>query len=359
MRYLLLFFSFFLFGQKVENKFAVEGNTNIKSNFLWLVQTFGHKDYQFYNFIGGHKLKLSENGNFKFEGDIKIPSLFILMTDETVSEKFFLDNNKEQKITYLKDENNNRINDLYGGIIKVTNSESQKEYLEMKNKFLNSISEHINILKDKKKTIAMKIKEDSLLSEYVKKHPNSYVALWLLIDNFESYTPDQYQKRALKNFSKEIKNSDLYKIFLQKYNKTAAFILSKEDVFLRNESLKEEKLVLPESSKYTLLDFWFSYCAPCLKEMPDYLNIRNRYKSRGFEVISISTDQEKDLDNWRKKIQLLNLNWINYWDEKSLFSKKMVVNRFPTNFLIDNDGKIIKKDISAEELETFLEKNLK
>ena len=65
------------------------------------------------------------------------------------------------------------------------------------------------------------------------------------------------------------------------------------------------------------------------------------------------------IENWKKVIAKNNITWQNLLDENGNISKKYSINKFPTNFLLDSEGKIIKRDIPQEELEKFLEENLK
>ncbi len=123
------------------------------------------------------------------------------------------------------------------------------------------------------------------------------------------------------------------------------------------KDIKNEKLSL--SQKYTLIDFWFSYCKPCLLEIPYYKELYEKYKDKNFSIISISTDRTQDIENWKKVIAKNNITWQNLLDENGNISKKYSINKFPTNFLLDSEGKIIKRDIPQEELEKFLEENLK
>ncbi|WP_415158529.1 peroxiredoxin family protein [Parafilimonas sp.] len=107
-------------------------------------------------------------------------------------------------------------------------------------------------------------------------------------------------------------------------------------------------------SKYVLIDFWFSHCTPCLQEFPTYARIYERFKKNGFEIAGISVDQKQDRNIWAKVVIEKKLNWAQYLDEDGKIANRLSITQFPTNFLLDSNGIIIKKNLIPEEPEAFL-----
>ena len=115
--------------------------------------------------------------------------------------------------------------------------------------------------------------------------------------------------------------------------------------------------VLPKN-KFTLIDFWFAGCTGCVAQFPSYKKTYAAHKKDHFEMIGISSDTQKEKPHWEKMIHDLDLNWLQYLDLSGKETDKLYIRKFPTNFLVDSNGKIIKRDISSAELEIFLQKNL-
>ena len=84
--------------------------------------------------------------------------------------------------------------------------------------------------------------------------------------------------------------------------------------------------------------------------------LHKKFYPNQLKIISISTDKTKNVDNWYKVMEDKNINWYNLLDENGVESLSIGINTFPTNYLLDNEGIILKKDVSLSELEVLLEK---
>lgn len=129
--------------------------------------------------------------------------------------------------------------------------------------------------------------------------------------------------------------------------------------------LKNAKAVSVKSTsllgKYTLVDFWASWCAPCRAETPNLISAFRKFHSKRFNIIAISIDQEKDKSKWLAAIEKDQSGiWHNLFNPGGTngIAKELGVNAIPANYLIDENGKIIAKDLRGNELEKQLEKLL-
>ncbi len=107
--------------------------------------------------------------------------------------------------------------------------------------------------------------------------------------------------------------------------------------------------------KTVLLDFWASWCGPCRKENPNVVKLYNQYKSRGFEILGVSLD--KNREQWLQAIKQDGLTWKHVSDLKgwrSQAAQAYSVSAIPKTFLLDESGKIIGKNLRGRSLEAKL-----
>ncbi len=123
------------------------------------------------------------------------------------------------------------------------------------------------------------------------------------------------------------------------------------DFILPNKQGKEEALSsYAGKGKYVLLDFWASWCGPCMKEMPTLLEAYQLYKGKNFEIVGVSLDQDKDA--WLNTVQKMNITWPQLSDLQGCreATRPYVVMGIPHTVLIDPQGTIIEKDLRGAAL---------
>ena len=111
--------------------------------------------------------------------------------------------------------------------------------------------------------------------------------------------------------------------------------------------------------KVVLVDFWATWCGPCVAELPNVLKTYGKYHDKGFEIIGISLDA--DQQKFGSFIKQKNMTWRQYFDGQGWNNKLAVkygIESIPATFLLDGEGKIIAKDLRGEELEQAVAKAL-
>ncbi|WP_228430961.1 TlpA family protein disulfide reductase [Chryseobacterium oleae] len=111
--------------------------------------------------------------------------------------------------------------------------------------------------------------------------------------------------------------------------------------------------------KVVLIDFWATWCAPCVGEQPELKTLYNIFsdqvKENQFEILGVSLDKNKE--SWQKAIDRFDINWIQVSDLKfwkSPVAKAYNIEELPFNVIIDGEGKILAKNLHGKELEEFL-----
>lgn len=106
-----------------------------------------------------------------------------------------------------------------------------------------------------------------------------------------------------------------------------------------------------KKNKFTLIDFWASWCGPCRAEMPTVVKAYSNYHKKGFEVVGVSFDNNKAA--WVKAIKSLKLPWPHMSDLKGwncAAAPIYNVKGIPANVLVDKNGTIVAKDLRGEDL---------
>lgn len=103
--------------------------------------------------------------------------------------------------------------------------------------------------------------------------------------------------------------------------------------------------------KYVLVDFWASWCGPCLREMPNVVKLYKEYKGKNFEILGVSLDSKKEA--WVAAIKKNNMKWPQVSDLKGWNAEPARlcnVHAVPYTILLDPEGKVIALELRGDEL---------
>ena len=127
------------------------------------------------------------------------------------------------------------------------------------------------------------------------------------------------------------------------------------------ENLEGESVRLADfRGKFVLLNFWATWCPPCVREMPSMQRLGKRFKDRPFVVLGISLDTSKDAPKVKAFIKRLKLTFPMSLDPNSRISEKYGARDLPATFLIDPLGRVIlaakgERDWYSKEIVGYLE----
>ena len=122
------------------------------------------------------------------------------------------------------------------------------------------------------------------------------------------------------------------------------------DISLKTPQGKVKSLSSLEG-KVVLIDFWASWCKPCIRTIPKLKKVYDRYADQGFEIYGVSLDKKRQ--SWTKAIDKYGMDWIHVSDLKyfnSAAAQKYKVRSIPYTVLVDREGEIIATGLRGQEL---------
>ena len=112
-------------------------------------------------------------------------------------------------------------------------------------------------------------------------------------------------------------------------------------------------------NKLVLIDFWASWCGPCIRELPNVVKAYERFHDKGLEIVGVSLD--KDKASWLAAIEQTGQKWPQMSDLKGwdcAGAQIYGIQSIPANVLIDSHGKIVARDLRGDALLEEIESRL-
>ncbi|AMP97623.1 Thioredoxin [Pedobacter cryoconitis] len=208
------------------------------------------------------------------------------------------------------------------------------------------------------------IKENEGLVNYILKFAMDNTTSLAGFYAINSLNPSDYEKEMIA-YSEKIKSNfnknEAVTDFLVRMAKLKSVQIGQLAPDFTMNTLDGKTVKLSDlRGKYVLLDFWASWCQPCRQENPNVVKVYNKYKDRKFTILGVSLD--KDPVAWKQAVIADGLTWTHASELKDFESptvRMYQVEAIPSSFILDPSGKIIAKNLRAEELDTFLEKTLR
>ncbi|MEQ8339190.1 MAG: TlpA disulfide reductase family protein [Cyclobacteriaceae bacterium] len=348
------------------NSFFVDGKINADSGSV-ILYPFYVKDY-FSSNIDEFRAEVID-GEFSVSGIINYPMAFTLEYEDIYMSELFvlepghqtmiIDIDENRKVPFVQNsimaEYRESYLKAYEDIIKMTESYYLK-WDSIMNVYERKVPDSIKYrLEQEIKTIYNK--SDSILLNYSIKHPDSYLVLWKLINLFSMDGYNHTFNSTFEKLSPVLKESYPGSVLKKQLEISSILAIGNPfpEVTLLNFKFDSVKNIIPKDQQYTLIDFWYSSCRPCIDQFPEFSTLYKKYKNSGFEIVGISSDKEEDKSKWLKAIVKYELAWNQFIDVDAVWCKKMSINKFPTNYLLDSNGLIVAKDLRPSELKEFLE----
>ncbi len=118
--------------------------------------------------------------------------------------------------------------------------------------------------------------------------------------------------------------------------------------------------ILDYRGSLLFIDFWASWCAPCIKEFPKILDIHKAFEDENFKILGVALEENRA--NWLKAVNKNQLLWKNVIDTTAFEGKIALeydIHYIPSNILVDEEGIIIAVNLKPAELTDKLKETLK
>ncbi len=349
LKFLKLFVAVFSIALSIS---SCESNDNYKING---VLDGNFKGYIYLNYGEIRDSSLVQNGKFYFEGkipnDVVYSTYFSTQRTSATNKNFFLENKDIQMDVSIEER---KINDYpidWFTINEISGTETiliEKDYDSFKESH-----QHDSDWRNKNYR-----KIDKIVSKYPK---NQYAGELVSTATADSLLDTLMLQRIFIKLDSTAQDSDMMKrirriIYPSRSQKIGKAMMDFELLNEVGESINTEQY----RGAVLLIDFWASWCKPCIAQFPEMKKIYQEYSDKNFKILSVSIDRNKAL--WESALQKEQLPWDNVWDSNFNSSKIQEVydvHYIPSTYLVDEQGTIIAFNPSFEKLETYLKEKLK
>lgn len=306
---------------------------------------------------------LIKDGKFKLTGKLSSPKRAKIFLEEIdLSDWFWIENSE---IAFYASKDDISKTEIEGGPVQeMANIHASRSRNEVRaiDSLLNSSAINENILTEAKRmeiserinTLYKKIDANS--QAFIKEYPNTYESVFTL--NSKRWIWNKAMVEELFYVMDREMQETSYGKSLERHLKlninpsVGDKYVDFEQQNAQGDTIKFSEVI----GKYTLIEFWASWCIPCRKLYPELKDIYATYQKEGFEIVGVSMDEDKK--RWLKAIEDDGLTWVNLTDLMVHESEPFIIYNvigIPDNLLIDEHGIIVGRNLNMETLKDKIE----
>lgn len=365
LNFLLIALPSLCLAQTKEKTFLINGYINADTGKVYLNMV---SETVYYPLTSRNYEAIVSKGKFIFKGSMDSPEAFTIQYDNKYESEFIIVTPGVQIATINLSSSNHEMPIIVNSVVndyknyhafykayRIKYELYNNEYKKADSLYKEILPDSVKLRLSKKFDLLQK-ESDNLLLEYTRINPRSNIAFWKLIRLMGFGYENIFDKIYLL-FDDSLKKSYAGTVLISRLKKASLTGSNKPFPSFKFDSIPFDKSMF-SLKKYTLVDFWYSRCGPCIAQFPALKKVYDKYKHRGLEIIGVSTDKESDHQNWINAIKKYNLIWPQVWDKNGEQSKAYSIATFPSNLLVDNNGVIVGKNIQPDEIEEFMRINI-
>ena len=303
-----------------------------------------------------------KNGSFEFTGNVSEPTgAYIMVIGQRGAIPFMLENanitvNAGQAGLTVTGSEGQKIYDQFMAI----NASAQQEAMKLQQEYQAANGDQAKIQAVQEAYAKLMTDAQAKETELIKANPDSYVSTFVIVSGMGQMEYEQLKERynLLGEKAKASAQGKAIAAQIAKLESTAIGQIAPNFTITTPEG--ESISLYDIKGKVKLIDFWASWCGPCRGENPHVVEIYKEYHPKGLEIFGVSLDNNKEA--WVKAIADDGLVWKHGSDLKgwqSAPAQLYSVTGIPHTVLLDENNKIIAKNLRGDELKQKIAELLK
>lgn len=303
-----------------------------------------------------------KNGSFEFTGNVSEPTgAYIMVIGQRGAIPFMLENanitvNAGQAGLTVTGSEGQKIYDQFMAI----NTTTQQEAMKLQQEYQAANGDQAKMQAVQEAYAKLMTDAQAKETELIKANPDSYVSTFVIVSSMGQMEYEQLKERynLLGEKAKASAQGKAIAAQIAKLESTAIGQIAPNFTITTPEG--ESISLYDIKGKVKLIDFWASWCGPCRGENPHVVEIYKEYHPKGLEIFGVSLDNNKEA--WVKAIADDGLVWkhgSNLKGWQSAPAQLYSVSGIPHTVLLDENNKIIAKNLRGDELKQKIAELLK